>query len=125
MRMHHFFQHIRHHHQHRDFNPFDMEGHGHDFHAGRHGPFDDSRGSDAFGGWDGLRGGRRGGGGRMFGHGDLKLLLLALIEQQPRHGYELIRMIEEMFHGQYTPSPGAIYPTLAMLEDMGYASVEN
>jgi DNA-binding PadR family transcriptional regulator len=125
MRMHHFFQHIRHHHQHRDFNPFDMEGHGHDFHAGRHGPFDDSRGGDAFGGWDGLRGGRRGGGGRMFGHGDLKLLLLALIEQQPRHGYELIRMIEEMFHGQYTPSPGAIYPTLAMLEDMGYASVEN
>lgn len=127
MRMHHFFQHIRHHHHHRDFNPFDMEGNGHGFHAGRHGPFDDGRGGDAFGGWDGLRGGRHGGGGRgrMFGHGDLKLLLLALIEQQPRHGYELIRMIEEMFHGQYTPSPGAIYPTLAMLEDMGYASVEN
>jgi DNA-binding PadR family transcriptional regulator len=61
----------------------------------------------------------------MFGHGDLKLLLLALIEQQPRHGYELIRTIEEMFHGQYTPSPGAIYPTLAMLEDMGYAQVES
>ena len=123
MRMHHFFQHIRHHHHH-GFNPFDMEGDGHGFHAGRHGPFDDSRG-DAFGGWDGLRGGGRRGGGRMFGHGDLKLLLLALIEQQPRHGYELIRMIEDMFHGQYTPSPGAIYPTLAMLEDMGYASVEN
>lgn len=123
MRMHHFFQHIRHH-NHHGFNPFDMEGDGHGFHAGRHGPFDDSRG-DAFGGWDGLRGGGRRGGGRMFGHGDLKLLLLALVEQQPRHGYELIRMIEEMFHGQYTPSPGAIYPTLAMLEDMGYASVEN
>lgn len=126
MRMHQFFQHIRHHHHHRGFHAFEMEGDERGFHAGRHGPFDHERGGDAFGGWDGLRGGgRRGGGGRMFGHGDLKLLLLALIEQQPRHGYELIRMIEEMFHGQYTPSPGAIYPTLAMLEDMGYASVEN
>jgi DNA-binding PadR family transcriptional regulator len=61
----------------------------------------------------------------MFGHGDLKLLLLALIEQQRRHGYELIRTIEEMFHGNYTPSPGAIYPTLTMLEELGYAQVEN
>jgi DNA-binding PadR family transcriptional regulator len=59
----------------------------------------------------------------MFGHGDLKLLLLALIEQQPRHGYELIRLIEEMFHGHYSPSPGAIYPTLTMLEEMGHAEV--
>lgn len=124
MRMHRFFEHVRHHHHH-GFNPFDTESDEHGCHAGRHGPFGDSRGGDAFGGWDGLHGGGRRGGGRMFGHGDLKLLLLALIEQQPRHGYELIRMIEEMFHGQYTPSPGAIYPTLAMLEDMGYASVEN
>jgi len=61
----------------------------------------------------------------MFGHGDLKLLLLALIEQQPRHGYELIRIIEEMFHGHYSPSPGAIYPTLTMLEELGYARVED
>ncbi|WP_426664358.1 PadR family transcriptional regulator [Rhodanobacter aciditrophus] len=122
MRMHHFFSHLRHHHHH-DF-PMDQGGHG--CHAGRHGPFGEHHGGGAFGGWDGLRGGgRRGGGGRMFGHGDLKLLLLALIEQQPRHGYELIRIIEEMFHGQYTPSPGAIYPTLAMLEDMGYAQVES
>lgn len=126
MRMHQFFQHIRHHHHHRGLDAFDMEGGERGFHAGRHGPFGHERGGDSLGGWDGLRGGsRRGSGGRMFGHGDLKLILLALIEQQPRHGYELIRMIEEMFHGQYTPSPGAIYPTLAMLEDMGYASVEN
>jgi DNA-binding PadR family transcriptional regulator len=61
----------------------------------------------------------------VLGHGDLKLLLLALIEQQPRHGYELIRTIEEMFHGHYSPSPGAVYPTLTMLEEMGHASVEN
>lgn len=44
--------------------------------------------------------------------------MLALIEQQPRHGYELIRTITEMFNGQYTPSPGSIYPTLTLLEEM-------
>lgn len=125
MRMHQFFQHIRHHHHHHGFHAFDMEGNEHGCHAGHRDPFDEQRGGDAFGGWSGLRGGGRRGGGRMFGHGDLKLLLLALIEQQPRHGYELIRMIEEMFHGQYTPSPGAIYPTLSMLEDMGYVRVES
>jgi DNA-binding PadR family transcriptional regulator len=72
--------------------------------------------------WNGLRGGGRRGGGRMFGHGDLKLLLLALIEQEPRHGYELIRTIEDMFHGQYSPSPGTVYPTLTMLEEMGHVA---
>lgn len=55
--------------------------------------------------------------GRLLGHGDLRLLLLVLIEQQPRHGYELIRLITDMFHGHYTPSPGAIYPTLTLLEE--------
>lgn len=83
-----------------------------------------------FGGGDedfgGLWGGRHGGGriGRMFGPGDLKLILLALIAEQPRHGYQLIRTIEEMFGGGYSPSPGAIYPTLTLLEEMGYASVD-
>lgn len=92
---------------------FGKRGRGHDGGA----PFED---------FDGLRGGGRGGrfGGRMFGSGDLKLLLLALIEQQPRHGYELIRLIEEMCEGQYAPSPGAIYPTLTMLEEMGLAEVD-
>lgn len=75
--------------------------------------------------WNGLRGGGRRGGGRMFGHGDLKLLLLALIEQEPRHGYELIRIIEDMFHGQYSPSPGTVYPTLTMLEEMGHIEVQS
>ncbi|WP_430390715.1 PadR family transcriptional regulator [Dyella sp. 20L07] len=63
--------------------------------------------------------------GRLLGHGDLRLLLLALIEQQPRHGYELIRLIAEMFHGHYTPSPGAIYPTLTLLEELGQIEVEH
>lgn len=88
------------------------------------------RGFPGFGGDDGDDGpwgGRhRGGGrfGRVFGHGDLKLVLLALIAEQPRHGYQLIRTIEEMFGGAYSPSPGTVYPTLTMLEEMGYARVE-
>ncbi len=90
---------------------------------GRHGPFGGPwRGF--FDDEDGPRGSGRRGGGRVFGPGDLKLLLLGLIEQQPRHGYELIRIIEDMFHGQYSPSPGAIYPTLTMLEEMGHAEAQ-
>ncbi len=52
------------------------------------------------------------------------LLVLAMIAEQPRHGYELIKMIEERFGGSYTPSPGVIYPTLSWLEDMGYAAID-
>lgn len=57
--------------------------------------------------------------GRMFGSGELRLALLALIEREPRHGYELIRAIEDMTGGSYAPSPGAVYPTLQMLEEEG------
>ncbi|MEE4152556.1 MAG: PadR family transcriptional regulator [Erythrobacter sp.] len=62
------------------------------------------------------RGKRR---GRMFAPGELRLALLALIAQEPRHGYELIRAIEDMTGGGYAPSPGAVYPTLQMLEEEG------
>lgn len=61
-------------------------------------------------------GGRR---GRMFGPGDLRLVLLSLIEQEPRHGYDLIKAIEILFGGGYAPSPGVVYPTLSMLSDEG------
>ncbi|WP_255551816.1 PadR family transcriptional regulator [Erythrobacter crassostreae] len=57
--------------------------------------------------------------GRMFGSGELRLALLALINEEPRHGYELIRAIEDMTGGGYAPSPGAVYPTLQMLEEEG------
>lgn len=74
----------------------------------------------------GGRGGRGGDGGsrRPLGRGDLRLLLLALIEQQPRHGYELIQLIGELFGGAYVPSPGVVYPTLALLEDLGLIAAE-
>jgi DNA-binding PadR family transcriptional regulator len=55
--------------------------------------------------------------GRMFGQGELQLLLLALIADQPAHGYDLIRTIEAKFKGSYAPSPGTIYPTLTLLEE--------
>ncbi|MGY6635732.1 MAG: PadR family transcriptional regulator [Erythrobacter sp.] len=57
--------------------------------------------------------------GRMFGTGELRLALLALIAEQPAHGYELIKAIEDMTGGAYAPSPGAVYPTLQLLEDEG------
>lgn len=77
------------------------------------------RGEGPHGG--GGRGGRRG--NRLFDYGELRLLVLAMIAEQPRHGYELIRAIEEKFGGSYTPSPGVIYPTLSWLDDSGYASM--
>ncbi|HTU11978.1 MAG TPA: PadR family transcriptional regulator [Allosphingosinicella sp.] len=74
-------------------------------------------GGDEWGGGGGRgRGGRR----RMFDSGELRLVLLKLIADQPRHGYDLIRAIEELTHGAYAPSPGVVYPTLTMLQDMGY-----
>lgn len=63
--------------------------------------------------------GRRQRRGRMFGTGELRLALLALIAENPSHGYELIKGIEEMTGGAYAPSPGAVYPTLQLLEDEG------
>src|SRR5687767_4994819 len=71
-------------------------------------------------GWGGHFGhGRRGRFGRFFEHGDLRFVILALLEEQPRHGYELIKELEERTGGAYRPSAGVIYPTLALLEDEG------
>ena len=57
--------------------------------------------------------------GRMFDGGELRLVLLKLIADQPRHGYDLIREIEELTGGAYAPSPGVVYPTITLLADMG------
>jgi DNA-binding PadR family transcriptional regulator len=58
--------------------------------------------------------------GRFLEHGDLRFVVLALLAEQPRHGYELIRELEERTGGAYRPSPGVIYPTLSLLEDEGF-----
>jgi DNA-binding PadR family transcriptional regulator len=62
--------------------------------------------------------------GRMLAHGDLRLLALALIEEQPRHGYEIIKQLEDKTKGWYSPSPGVVYPTLTWLEEVGYVTAE-
>lgn len=60
--------------------------------------------------------------GRMLASGDLRLVALYLIEQQPRHGYDLIKAVEERSGGVYAPSPGIVYPALTFLEEAGYVT---
>jgi DNA-binding PadR family transcriptional regulator len=81
---------------------------GHGFGGGRHG----------MGDGDTMRA------GRMLAHGDLRLIALALIAEQPRHGYEIIKLLEEKTSDWYSPSPGIVYPTLTYLEDVGYVTVQ-
>jgi DNA-binding PadR family transcriptional regulator len=71
----------------------------------------------------GSGGGRRGG-GRIFGHGGLRFVLLQLIADKPAHGYELIKAIEDRLGGAYAPSPGIVYPTLTLLEELGHLAVD-
>src|SRR6201996_3785388 len=102
---------------HRHFDDYIHHGHGgpshHDF--GR-GPF---------------RGGRsRGGGfggreGRMFDGGELRFVILALVAEKARYGYEIIKELGERVGGDYSPSPGVVYPTLTMLEEMGYGQASH
>lgn len=107
----------------------------HDFHE--HGAHHHGRGWGRFeamgkrGGWSGPGGGNWGdwGGfgdsfriGRMLASGDLRLVALYFIEQQPRHGYDLIKAIEERTGGIYVPSPGVVYPALTFLEEAGYVT---
>jgi DNA-binding PadR family transcriptional regulator len=93
-----------------------MRDHSHD-HPHHHRPHFGDHG-DGRDGFEKRTGRERGGRGpRVFAPGDLKLLLLALIADQPCHGYDLIRQIEGLFDGAYSPSPGVIYPTLTFLEE--------
>ncbi|WP_145137380.1 PadR family transcriptional regulator [Roseomonas gilardii] len=118
--MRHFFPHRR------DPRGPDPRWPGHDGHGeGRrfHRDFGDGerggRGSGPFG-RHGHHGGR---GGRFFESGDLRLVLLRLIAERPRHGYELMEEIETRLGGAYRPSPGTIYPTLTLLEELGQIAV--
>jgi DNA-binding PadR family transcriptional regulator len=77
--------------------------------GGRHGP------------WGGPRGGRRR--QQMFESGEMKFVILRLLKEKPRHGYEVIKALEEKLAGYYTPSAGTVYPTLQLLEDEGYVRV--
>ena len=102
----------------RDDQDQDFGGHKHHHFGhkmGGHGPFGHGFG----GGGRGPFGGFGEGGRKRQRRGDIKFILLELIKEQPRHGYELIKVLEERYGGFYRPSPGTIYPTLQLLEDEG------
>src|SRR5450755_3649040 len=102
------------HRHHQEFSFFEERGrHGH--FGGRGRPFDR------------MGGGFMGAGmraGKMLASGDLQLIILALLSEKPRHGYEIIKAIEEHCSGIYTPSPGVVYPALTYLEETGFAVSE-
>jgi len=89
--------------------PEGPEHHGRGHGRGGRGPGGHGRGRDAE---------------RLFSYGELRLLVLSLIADKPRHGYELIKEITALYGGAYSPSPGVLYPTLSWLEDMGYITIE-
>jgi DNA-binding PadR family transcriptional regulator len=93
-------------------------------HFGEHGRGGWGRHGGGMGGGGFMGGGPGGGGrrGRMFEQGALRLVTLRLLEEKPRHGYEIIKAVES-FGGAYAPSPGIVYPTLTLLEELGYARV--
>src|SRR5271154_6222511 len=100
-----------------------MHHHFHHFFGRHHG----GRGLGRFGkGFmdEGELGGRGFGMGRKLGSGDLQLLILELLAEKPRHGYEIIKALEERSKGFYVPSPGMVYPALTYLEEIGHATVE-
>lgn len=96
--------------------------------AGRPGGGRGGRGDQRSGPGGGIPGGFDGGDGfprgRKFSSDDLQVLLLALIDEKPSHGYELIKALEMRSNGYYTPSPGMVYPALTYLEELGYVTVE-
>lgn len=91
--------------------------------AGRH-PGHGGKGSGHFAAGFGGGGGRGFRMGRKLGSGDLQLVILALLAEKPRHGYEIIKEFEERSGGFYGPSPGMVYPALTYLEEIGHATVE-
>lgn len=107
------FPHTHNHHRHHGGLRCGMNrGHG----GGRHGFAHGDRDGFERGGFGGGRGG--GGRRRLFAGDELKLILLDLIAQEPRHGYDLIRAIETRSGDSYAPSPGVVYPLLTLLADM-------
>ena len=81
-------------------------------------------GGGGWGGRHGMGGDDRMRAGRMLAQGDLQLIALALIAEQPRHGYEIIKVLEEKTSDWYSPSPGIVYPTLTYLEEVGYVTAQ-
>src|SRR6202050_625411 len=105
-------------HMHRHHDLASFEGHGHHGHFGRRGRRYGHFGAGLMGG-PGMRV------AKMLASEDLQLIILALLSEKPRHGYEIIKQVEEHSSGTYAPSPGMVYPALTYLEEMGYAASES
>ena len=118
----HGHSHRRHGHRH-GHGPAHGHGHGGEAGSGEARRFARGEGFDRHGPGRHGGGGRGAGLGRFFAHGDLRLVILHLIAEKPRHGYEIIKAIEERVAGGYSPSPGVIYPTLTLLDELGYVTV--
>ena len=106
-------EHSRSHRWHHDPEQEPTEGERHHGRGGRH-----THGGQRVHGRHGLHSGRK------LSAADLQLILLAQLANSPAHGYELIKSLEDHSHGLYVPSPGAIYPALTYLEEIGFASIE-
>jgi DNA-binding PadR family transcriptional regulator len=102
--------------RHVDFSVF--ESRGRHAHFGRGGKLFRHFGA-AFPGGPGIRA------AKMLASGDLQLIILALLSEKPRHGYEIIKQVEEHSSGTYSPSPGMVYPALTYLEEVGYADSQS
>jgi DNA-binding PadR family transcriptional regulator len=100
------------HHWHHSFGGGSRSRH----HSGRGGLFGSPFGGGFRGGGPGMRA------AKMLASGDLQLIILLLLSEKPRHGYEIIKGLEEHSSGVYTPSPGMVYPALTYIEEMGYAA---
>lgn len=117
------YGHGGHHHHHGHCGQHHHHGeHRHEYFMHGRGPRGFDERGDGMGGGPGGRGGRGERAERVFGRGDLPLIVLALIEISPRHGYEIIKAIEERCGGAYAPSPGAVYPTLTLLEEQDHVT---
>lgn len=91
--------------------------------GGRRGHFRGKLAAALFSSGDDSLGGHGFRASRVVSAADLQLLILVLLEERPRHGYEIIKALEEHTSGFYAPSPGVIYPALTYLEEIGHASV--
>src|SRR6202044_749292 len=106
--------------RHQEFSCYERhERHEHHGPFGRRGRFGGRFGAAFMGGGPGFRA------ARILASGDLQLIILALLSEKPRHGYEIIKQIEEHSSGTYSPRPGMVYPALTYLEEMGYAASES
>ncbi len=115
------------HHRHEDENARPEESERHHGRGGRDGHRGGGPGQGRFGGHGGPHGGEEGrseGRGGRARRGEARYILLDALRNGPKHGYEIIKSLEERSGGRYSPSPGTVYPTMQLLEDLGFVRAD-